>query len=87
MSRRQRYAIVGTGSRAGLYIDAISGPYRETAELVGLCDLSQTRMAWHNRRLEAEGLTPDQRTEVTTSSDPASVSYSARKLSGFHVRT
>jgi predicted dehydrogenase len=58
MSRRQRYAIVGTGSRAGLYIDAISGPYRETAELVGLCDLSQTRMAWHNRRLEAEGNGP-----------------------------
>ena len=51
MSRPTRYAIVGTGSRAGMFIDAIAGPYRETAELVGLCDLSQTRMDWHNRRL------------------------------------
>jgi predicted dehydrogenase len=51
MSRR-RFAIVGTGSRAGMYVDAIAGEYRETAELVGLCDLSQTRMDWHNRRLE-----------------------------------
>ncbi len=53
MSRRRRYAIVGTGSRAGMFIDAIAGVYRETAELVGLCDLSQTRMDWHNRRLAA----------------------------------
>ena len=51
MSRRLRYAIVGTGARAGMYVDATTMRYRETAELVGLCDLSQTRMDWHNRRL------------------------------------
>lgn len=50
MSRRRRYAIVGTSSRAGMF-DAIAGTYRETAELVGLSDLSQTRMDWHNGRL------------------------------------
>ncbi len=55
MSPRRRYAIVGTGSRAGMFVDAIAGTYRETAELVGLCDLSQTRMDWHNRRLAAAG--------------------------------
>jgi predicted dehydrogenase len=54
MSRR-RYAIVGTGARAGMFVDAIAGPYRETAELVGLCDLSQRRMDWHNRRLRTLG--------------------------------
>ncbi len=53
MSRRRRYAIVGTGSRAGMFVDAIAGPYRETADLVGLCDVSQARMDWHNRRLDA----------------------------------
>ena len=53
MSPRRRYAIVGTGSRAGMFVDAIAGTYRGTAELVGLCDLSQTRMDWHNRRLAA----------------------------------
>lgn len=53
MTRRQRYAIVGTGSRAGMFINAISRDYAECAELVGLCDLSQTRMDWHNRQLDA----------------------------------
>src|SRR5262249_50286664 len=39
----------------GMFVDAIAGPYRETAELVGLCDLSQRRMDWHNRRLRTLG--------------------------------
>jgi predicted dehydrogenase len=51
VSQRKRYAIVGTGSRASMFVDAITGPYHGTAELVALCDLSQTRMDWHNRRL------------------------------------
>jgi predicted dehydrogenase len=51
MTERRRYAIVGTGSRATMYVDATTVTYRDTAELVGLCDLSQTRMDWHNRRL------------------------------------
>ena len=58
MSRRQRCAIVGTGSRAGMFIDALTRTYAEHAELVGFCDLSHTRMAWHNRQLEARGLSP-----------------------------
>ncbi len=48
---KKRYAIVGTGSRAGLYIEALTTTYAEVAELVGLCDLSQTRMDWHNGHL------------------------------------
>jgi predicted dehydrogenase len=59
MTPRRRYAIVGTGSRAGMFIDATAVTYRETAELVALCDLSQTRMDWHNRRLgTVAGLEP-----------------------------
>jgi predicted dehydrogenase len=59
MSRPKRYAIVGTGSLAGMFIDAIAGTYPETAELAALCDLSQTRMDWHNRRLATmAGTTP-----------------------------
>jgi predicted dehydrogenase len=59
MSARRRYALVGTGVRAAVYLDAIAGPHRDTAELVGLCDLSPRRMAWHNRRLKATaGLAP-----------------------------
>ncbi|MYD11901.1 MAG: Gfo/Idh/MocA family oxidoreductase [Chloroflexi bacterium] len=58
MSRRKRYAIVGTGSRAGMFIDAIAQTYAEHAELVGLSDLSHTRMNWHSAQLRARGLTP-----------------------------
>ncbi len=59
MSQRKRYAIVGTGARAGMYIEALALTYRDTAELVGLCDLSQMRMAWYNQHLERlAGLPP-----------------------------
>jgi predicted dehydrogenase len=56
---QKRYAIVGTGSRAGMFIGAITTTYRESAELVALCDLSRTRMNWYNRQLKVEtGLPP-----------------------------
>lgn len=58
MSRRKRYAIVGAGSRAGMYIDAAADRFTHCAELVGLCDLSHTRMNWHNSQLQGRGLPP-----------------------------
>jgi predicted dehydrogenase len=48
---RKRYAIVGAGGRAGMFIHAITSTYAENAELVALCDLSQTRMNWYNEQL------------------------------------
>ena len=51
MSDKKRYAIVGTGSRAGMFVRAITETYRETSELVGFCDLSQVRMDWYNEQL------------------------------------
>ncbi len=50
---KQRYALVGTGSRASMFIDALTTSYRDRAELVALCDLSQTRMDWHNQRIQS----------------------------------
>ncbi len=59
MSNRKRYALVGTGSRAGMFIEAITKTWRDVAELVGFCDLSQTRMDWYNQKLQQEsGLAP-----------------------------
>jgi predicted dehydrogenase len=52
MSTRKRYALVGTGSRAGMFIQAIASTYRESAQLVAFCDLSQVRMDWHNAQLQ-----------------------------------
>jgi predicted dehydrogenase len=48
---RKRYALVGTGGRAVMYLDAVCGTYAEDAVLVGLCDVSTTRMDFHNSRL------------------------------------
>lgn len=48
---KTRYAIVGTGSRATMYIDALCGPHYGHCDLVALCDTSSVRMSYHNRRL------------------------------------
>lgn len=59
MSHRKRYALVGTGARAGMFVEALTTTYREVTELVALCDLSQTRMDWYNRKLKTTaGLAP-----------------------------
>lgn len=47
----KRYAIVGCGGRAVMFLDALAGRYRANSEIVGLCDISPTRMKWHNGRL------------------------------------
>ncbi|MAS37230.1 MAG: dehydrogenase [Anaerolineaceae bacterium] len=55
MTERKRYALVGTGGRAGMYVRAIADTYRDVAELVAFCDLSQTRMDFYNEaRLKEE---------------------------------
>jgi predicted dehydrogenase len=53
-NRKHRYALVGTGGRAKMFIDALAGRYSDTNELVALCDLSQTRMDWYNDLLAEE---------------------------------
>lgn len=59
MNQRKRYAIVGTGSRAGMFVDAITTTYAEVADLVAFCDYSQTRMNWYNQQLtNKNGLRP-----------------------------
>jgi predicted dehydrogenase len=52
---KKRYALVGTGSRAAMYVDAITETYSDVAELVGLCDVSQTRMDWYNGYIAGKG--------------------------------
>ncbi|TXN30909.1 Gfo/Idh/MocA family protein [Lacisediminihabitans profunda] len=50
---RLRYAIVGTGSRAQMYIDAITGAHAEVAELVAWADTNPGRLAYYEARLPA----------------------------------
>ena len=51
---KKRYAHVGIGGRARMYYQAIAGTYRDTAELVGFCDVNRTRMEYANSVLETE---------------------------------
>lgn len=52
---KKRYVQVGTGGRARFFYEAIAGTYHETSEVVGFCDVSQTRMDFANTLLERHG--------------------------------
>ncbi|GDX07265.1 Gfo/Idh/MocA family oxidoreductase [Buttiauxella sp. WJP83] len=51
----KKYALVGTGGRAGLYIEAIGGKWKDNAQLVAFCDTNQTRMNYANKLLTNTG--------------------------------
>ncbi|MBV7406534.1 Gfo/Idh/MocA family protein [Enterobacter sp. ENT03] len=54
----KKYALVGTGGRAGMYIAAIGGQWKETATLIAFCDTNHTRMHYANQLLKNEGAAP-----------------------------
>ena len=49
---KKRFAHVGIGGRARMYYEALATTYRETSELVGICDINRTRMELTNSILE-----------------------------------
>ncbi|GAA1995452.1 Gfo/Idh/MocA family protein [Microbacterium ulmi] len=55
MTSRIRYALVGAGSRAQMYVDAITGPHADVAELVAWSDTNDGRLDWHEARVLATG--------------------------------
>ncbi|NUT38093.1 MAG: Gfo/Idh/MocA family oxidoreductase [Hamadaea sp.] len=55
---RKRYALVGTGSRAEMFVRAIARDHADTASLVALCDLNPHRVAAHQRLLAGFGAPP-----------------------------
>lgn len=56
---QRAYAIVGTGGRAAMFIEALAGEYAQWGRLVGFCDLSTQRMAYYNKRInDLSGLDP-----------------------------
>ncbi|TLD09249.1 uncharacterized protein PgNI_07261 [Pyricularia grisea] len=52
---KKRYALVGTGGRAGFYYTAIARTYSATSEVVAFCDTNQTRMDYANAQLTQLG--------------------------------
>jgi predicted dehydrogenase len=55
-SAKRRYAVVGTGGRADLYISALAGPYAGDGEIVAWCDPNPIRMSLYDKVLSAGGL-------------------------------
>ncbi|MEO7599272.1 MAG: Gfo/Idh/MocA family oxidoreductase [Opitutus sp.] len=51
---KTRYAFVGTGSRAISFMEPLVTTYRDTNELVAICDVSATRMAYYNELLRGD---------------------------------
>jgi predicted dehydrogenase len=51
---RPRWAVVGLGGRAQMYVRALAGTHADRNELVAFCDVNQTRMDAHNKALREE---------------------------------
>lgn len=49
MTERKRYAIVGTGSRAEMYVRAILGEHSAVAQLVAIVDVNPGRLSYYDR--------------------------------------
>lgn len=56
--RKKRYALVGTGGRAGFFYTAIARDFKNTACLVAVCDTNQTRMNYAKAKIEELGHEP-----------------------------
>jgi predicted dehydrogenase len=55
---RRRYALVGAGARAGLFLRALTTDHADVAELVALADTNPARPEVHNARLGRLGVPP-----------------------------
>lgn len=54
MLKKKRYAQVGIGGRSEVFIDAITHRYKDTCELVAICDINLGRMKLCNKNLGKE---------------------------------
>ncbi|MEQ4718899.1 Gfo/Idh/MocA family oxidoreductase [Nonomuraea sp. B19D2] len=57
-----KYAFVGLGHRAQMYVDALLGEWRDAGTIVALCDTNRTRMDYYVERIghEVPRFTPDE---------------------------
>jgi predicted dehydrogenase len=54
----RRFAIVGTGNRAGLYVDALLGPFRRAGSIVAWCEPNPARSRYYDEVANAAGAAP-----------------------------
>lgn len=58
---RRRYAVVGTGARAGLYIGALAHQYASVGVITAWCEPNPVRMSYYDQILAAAGIAPPAR--------------------------
>ncbi|WP_340563315.1 Gfo/Idh/MocA family protein [Streptomyces sp. GSL17-111] len=51
----RRYAFVGLGHRAQMYVDALLGDWSDTGAIVAFCDTNRTRMEYYNEQIVRAG--------------------------------
>jgi predicted dehydrogenase len=61
MTGPRRYAIVGVGARAAMYVGALSGEYADVGRIVAWCDANATRMAFYDEVVRTAGGEPPAR--------------------------
>ncbi|MGP4102101.1 Gfo/Idh/MocA family protein [Nonomuraea sp. KM90] len=84
----RRYAFVGTGSRAQMYLSALLGPYADVGRPVAFCDTNEVRMAYYDRFVRLPHFGAEQYDEVlkladvvvVTSPDHTHAGYVGRAL-------
>lgn len=70
MTSRTRYALIGTGSRAQMYLEAMTGVHADSAELVAWADPNPGRLDWNQARFFTgrsdvpQRFAPDRVTEI-----------------------
>lgn len=56
-----KYALIGTGWRAQMYIEALTGAHRDDGDLVAWADTNQGRLDWFDEYVGARGLKAPER--------------------------
>ncbi|WP_432508739.1 Gfo/Idh/MocA family protein [Kineococcus auxinigenes] len=54
---RRRYAVVGTGGRSQMYLDALTGTHADVGQVVALVDTNEVRMSYYDEHLAGRGVT------------------------------
>lgn len=54
----KKYALVGSGNRAEMYLNALAGDFRDAGQIVALCDTNSARMKFWNEHLKEKYGTP-----------------------------
>ncbi|GAA3615550.1 Gfo/Idh/MocA family protein [Microlunatus ginsengisoli] len=72
-SQRRRYALVGTGSRARMYLAALARSHADVGELVALCEPNRARVDFYRRELGLDAIpaySPDELDRLFAETSP-----------------